>query len=105
VDVYKRSLLDMDVPRRGDLAEVRCDHHKTETGLIVHVVNDPHYNRQYCHECGEHIDGYFVEVVSPAWDGQPGPHFYPVKWLKRIDPKDYAAVNARLDRQLQGIHS
>lgn len=85
-EVYKRDLLDPDVPRRGDAAEIARDHHRTETGMRVVVVNDPHRCEQYCAECGQKVVDYFVEVESAelSKSGVPGPYFYPVKWLKRI---------------------
>jgi hypothetical protein len=83
-EIYKRDLLDADCPRRGDFAEIVRDHHRTETGLVVEVVNDPHWSEQYCAECGQKVVEMFVEVRSKAFAGTPGPHFYPLRWLKRI---------------------
>jgi hypothetical protein len=84
-EIYKRRLLDAEVPRRGDLAEVVRDHcSSAETGLLVEVVNDPHRCEVYCAECGQKVVEYFVEVKSHIFDRKaPGPHFYPIKWLKR----------------------
>jgi hypothetical protein len=83
-EIYKRDLLDADIPRRGDLAEIVRDHHRTETGMLVEVVNDPHKCEQYCAECGQKVVDYFVEVRSHAFAAIPGPHFYPIKWLRRV---------------------
>lgn len=84
-EIYKRTLLDAETPRRGDVCEVIRDHHGDETGLIVVVVNDPHYCVNTCADCGQEIKGYFVEVQSdnPKFKETPGPHFYPLAWLKR----------------------
>ena len=97
-EIYKRELLGPDIPRRGDLAEVIRDHHRTETGLLVQVMNDPHRSVVYCHECGQEIVEHIVEVHSnnPAWQDKAGPWFYPIRWLKRIDPTDplqYKRIN------------
>lgn len=86
-EIYKRRLLAAETPRRGDFAEIVRDHHRSETGLLVRVVNDPHWCEQYCAECGQMVVDYFVEVESPQFAAVPGPHFYPVKWLRRFDPK------------------
>ena len=83
-EVYKRHALAPDVPRRGDLAAIVRDHHHTETGLTVRVVNDPHWAEVYCAECGQKVVEYFVEVHSDVWKTLPGPHFYPVSWLRRV---------------------
>lgn len=83
-EIYKRDLLDADVPRRGDLAAIVRDHHRTETGMLVEVVNDPHECEQYCAECGQKVVGMFVEVKSSTFASVPGPHFYPIDWLRRV---------------------
>jgi len=88
-EVYKGERLDADVPRLGDFAEVRNDHgHALETGLLVRVVNDPHHAEASCAICGQTVVGWFVEVQSnhPSFAAVPGPHFYPLQWLKRFDP-------------------
>jgi hypothetical protein len=88
-EVYKRRLLDEATPRRGDVAEIVRDHHRTETGALVRVVNDPHECVVYCADCGQRVEGYFVEVepvdVSLAVKvaAVPGPHFMPIDWLRR----------------------
>lgn len=84
-EIYKRTLLDATVPRRGDVCEVVRDHHNDETGLIVVVVNDPHYCENTCADCGQLVTGYFVEVQvnHPKFKSIPGPHFYPIAWLRR----------------------
>ncbi|MES1993140.1 MAG: hypothetical protein V4457_05940 [Pseudomonadota bacterium] len=83
---YHRSLLGKDCPRRGDIAAIVRDHHHTETGLVVHVVNDPHRCTQICHECGQEVTEFFVEVESQTWPREAGPYFYPIRWLKRVLP-------------------
>ncbi len=77
-------------PRHGDLAEIKRDHCQPETGLVVQVVGDPHLAVARCHKCGQRIEEYLVEIFcnNPAWMKTPGPWFYPVDWLKRIDPRD-----------------
>jgi hypothetical protein len=86
-EIYKRRLLDESTPRRGDMAEIVRDHHRSETGLLVEVVNDPHHCENYCAECGQLVVGYFVEVVCnhPRFTAVPGPHFYPIEWLRRVN--------------------
>lgn len=85
-EVYKRTLLEQGVPRRGDIAEIVRDHHRTETGMLVEVVNDPHRAEVNCAECGQKIVEYIVEVRSsdPKFASVPGPHFYPIGWLRRV---------------------
>lgn len=83
-EVYKRRLLPADCPRRGDIAEVIRDHHNDETGLLVHVVNDPHYCMQHCANCGTAVSDYFVEVECDRWPKSAGPFYFPISWLKRI---------------------
>lgn len=86
-EVYKRRLLDEATPRRGDMAEIVRDHHNTETGALVRVVNDPHECVVYCADCGQRVEGYFVEVEAfniARFAAIPGPHFYPIDWLRRV---------------------
>jgi hypothetical protein len=85
-DRYKRVALPLDCPRKGDLAAIIKDHHRTETGMTVVVVNDPHKAEQYCSECGQAINEYFVEVECKDWPKAGGPYFYPIKWLRRVLP-------------------
>lgn len=84
-EIYKRTLLDADVPRKDDIAEIVRDHHKSETGMLVEVINDPHRMRMMCAECGQWIVDYFVEVRSTQgiFARVPGPHFMPITWLRR----------------------
>lgn len=83
---------EVDLPRPGDLAEVRRGHCKAnaESGLLVQVMGKPHRCFCQCADCGQEVTEYFVEVHAdmPQWLGTPGPWFYPIKWLKRIDPRD-----------------
>lgn len=77
--------------RPGDLAEIRRSHCTQESGLIVEVMGEPHFCFCMCAECGQDVTEYFVEVwaVDAAWWFKtPGPWFMPIKWLKRIDPRD-----------------
>lgn len=85
-EIYKRGSLAEDTPRRGDYAAIERDHHRTETGLVVRVLNDPHLADVTCAECGQMVREFIVEVAGshPSWDGVPGPHFYPIGWLRRI---------------------
>lgn len=86
-EIYKRDRLDQETPRRGDLVEVVRDHHRSETGAKLLVVNDPHECVVYCAECAQRVEGMFVEVeaLEPGmFDYAPGPHFYPIAWLRRL---------------------
>jgi hypothetical protein len=86
-EIYKRDLLDQDCPRRGDLAEIVRDHHNNERGMVVQVVNDPHWSEQYCADCGQKVVEWFVEVRAAFFASTPGPYFYPIRWLKRAKMK------------------
>lgn len=81
---------EVDRPRNGDLAELARDHCQSESGLLVQVMGDPHLMVARCHKCGQRIEEMMVEIHADhgAWMGTPGPWFYPVNWLKRIDPTD-----------------
>ncbi|HZP86604.1 MAG TPA: hypothetical protein VFB54_07265 [Burkholderiales bacterium] len=92
-DVYKIPRPhEVELPRPGDLAEVRRSHCKAnaEAGLLVQVMGKPHWCYCNCADCGLAITEYFVEVHCDLreWQGTPGPWFYPIDWLKRIDPRD-----------------
>jgi hypothetical protein len=93
-DIYKSPRPhEVDLPRRGDLAEIRRSHCVQETGLLLQVVGDPHRCFCQCADCGQPITDYFVEVhaasaVMAAWFKTPGPWFYPLAWLRRVDPRD-----------------
>jgi hypothetical protein len=89
LEVYKRTLLSPEVPRRGDRAVIVQDHHRTETGMRVRVVNDPHFVKQTCGECGNDLLDWFVEVEPDEGHevvGQAGPYYYPIRWLRRVLP-------------------
>lgn len=94
-EIYKRGRLADDTPRLGDYAEIVRDHHNDETGLVVRVLNDPHLADVRCAQCGEMIREFIVEVAGshPKWDGVPGPHFYPIGWLRRIGPTRLVRLN------------
>jgi hypothetical protein len=87
-EIYKRTRLGQDTPRIGDFAEIVRDHHNDESGLIVRVLNDPHLADVICAQCGQTVREFIVEVAGshPKWDGVPGPHFYPITWLRRLGP-------------------
>lgn len=90
-DVYKTPRPhEVELPRTGDLAEIRRSCCKPESGLLVQVVGDPHYCYCQCADCGAEWSGHFVEVTTdyPQWFMTPGPWFYPLDWLRRIDPRD-----------------
>lgn len=86
---------EVDLPRPWDLAEIKRGHCRAnaEAGLLVQVVGEPHRSFQQCADCGVGTTEYFVEVVVNQkdfshWYKTPGPWFYPITWLKRIDPRD-----------------
>lgn len=92
-DVYKAPRPhEVEIPRVGDLAEVRRGHCKAnaEAGLLVQVMGNPHLCFCQCADCGQEVTEYFVEIHSDHAEFQktPGPWFYPITWLKRIDPSD-----------------
>jgi ferredoxin len=90
-EIYRRpNPHEVDVPRRGDLAEIVRSHCVQESGRIVQVMHDPHLCTSRCTYCGLCIEEFMVEVHcdDPKWQDTPGPWFMPVKWLKRIDPND-----------------
>ena len=88
------------LPRPGDFAEIRRGHCRAnaEAGLIVEVMGEPHLCFCQCADCGSELDEHHVEIYSddPHFQKTPGPWFYPIRWLRRIDPRDQ--VNARLPR-------
>ena len=91
VEVYRRpNPHQIEVPRKGDLAEVARSHCLQQTGLIVEVVHEPHLCTSRCGDCGLEFTEWMVEVWTwePQWHKTPGPWFYPIKWLRRIDPRD-----------------
>ncbi|HEY1723974.1 MAG TPA: hypothetical protein VGF89_01020 [Steroidobacteraceae bacterium] len=82
---------EIELPRKDDLAEIRRSHCVAESGLLLQVVGDPHLCYCQCADCGQEVTEYFVEVYSPCaqwWFKTPGPWFYPIDWLKRVDPRD-----------------
>jgi len=90
---------EVELPRTWDLAEIKHGHCRAnaEAGLLVQVVGEPHLCFAQCADCGSELEEYFVEVHSsdPHWHKTPGPWFYPLRWLKRIDatdPVQYARV-------------
>jgi hypothetical protein len=106
-DIYKDPRAhEVQMPRTGDLAEVVRSHCKQETGLLVQVVGEPHRCTNFCADCGIEVLDYFVEVYqvhAQWWYLMPGPWFIPIKWLKRIDPRDptkYPRIAQRLYRPL-----
>lgn len=100
-DVYKVPRPhEENLPRPGDFAEITRGHCRagSEVGLIVEVMGEPHLCFSMCADCATHLDEYHVEVYSddPHWQLTPGPWFYPIRWLKRIDPRD--SINVKLPR-------
>ena len=53
-------------------------------GLVVVVIGFPHRVTNTCAQCGQEVTDYFVEVSSdnPKFNAVPGPHYYPISWLK-----------------------
>jgi hypothetical protein len=95
-EVYKTPRLhEIELPRPGDLAEITRGHCRanSEAGLLVQIVGLPHRCFAQCADCGTDVVDYFVEVFVNQidyahWFKTPGPWFYPISWLKRIDPAD-----------------
>ena len=87
---WKSHLLLPETPRKGDKAVVVKDHHKTETGLLVKVTEDPIFGTIYCTDCGQRVDDWVVEVLPLDNLGREieGMNLfaYPVKWLQRVLP-------------------
>jgi|SRR5882672_4295523 len=77
-------------PRPGDLAEIRRSHCKQESGLLVQVMGEPHLAFVNCADCGQAVTEWIVEVHCnhADWIKTSGPWFYPIHWLKRLDPND-----------------
>lgn len=95
-EIYKTPRLhETQLPRSGDLAEIRRSHCTPESGLVVQVKGDPHLCYCVCAECGQEVTEHFVEVWAREaawWFKTPGPWFMPIKWLRRIDPRDTVVV-------------
>lgn len=95
-EIYKRPRPhEIELPRTGDIAEIRRGHCRAnaESGLLVQIVGEPHRCFCQCADCGQDVTEYFVEVHVDVkdfahWHRTPGPWFYPIGWLKRIDPRD-----------------
>jgi hypothetical protein len=88
---WKSHLLLPQTPRKGDKAAVIADHHRTETGLLVKVRDDPIYSEVTCTECGGKLVDWCVEVQLLDELGREPPEgfyvfAYPVKWLQRVLP-------------------
>ena len=91
-EIYKTAGLALDCPRKGDFAEVVKDHCLQETGMLVRVVDYPHWCLSICADCGLQVKEWIVQV-EPLTDwlkwhvkAPGGPFFYPINWLKRWDP-------------------
>lgn len=86
---------EVELPRAGDLAEIRRGHCRanSEAGLLVQVMGEPHRAFAQCADCGSELTEYLVEVHCDDlhWQKTPGPWFYPIGWLKRLDPRDPVA--------------
>ncbi len=83
---------EVDVPRTWDVAEIKRGHCRAneDAGRLVQVVGEPHLCFCMCAYCGTDVTEYFVEVhcSDPQWMKVPGPWFMPLRWLKRLDPRD-----------------
>jgi hypothetical protein len=93
-EIYKKTLLPPDAPRKGDFAEVMRSHCTSwETGLLVKVVDFPHWCKLSCADCFQHFFEWQVRVeplnptdpIAMKWESQApgGPWLYPITWLKR----------------------
>lgn len=88
---WKSHLLLPETPRKGDKAVVVKDHHRTETGLLVKVLDDPVFSSVNCNECGNPVEAWVVEIqLLDELGREPPPginvYAYPVKWLQRVLP-------------------
>ena len=88
-EIYKYSGLPQDCPRYGDFAEITRSHCVPETGMLVKVIDYPHWCKQTCGHCWLPVFEWMVRV-EPITDWMkweviaPGnPFFYPINWLKR----------------------
>jgi hypothetical protein len=87
-EIYKDRLIPEDCPRWGDLGEIRHHCCRPETGMIVRVVNNPHWCVTFCADCQQKLKDWIVQV-EPVFDHlswavrNPPPYFYPITWLKR----------------------
>lgn len=99
-EVYKTSLLPADCPRDGDYAEVTRHHCLEESGMLVKVVDYPHWCLSLCADCGLYVTEWIVRVEPITdwlkWEAKApgGPFFYPIRWLKRWDP-DVSRIDTR----------
>jgi hypothetical protein len=87
-EIYKDRLVPTDCPRTGDYAEVRHSCCRNENGMVVRIVNAPHWTVVFCADCQGKVKDWIVQVEPITdWEGwmlrNPGPYFYPVAWLKR----------------------
>jgi hypothetical protein len=87
-EIYKDRLIPADCPRLGDFAEIRRICCRNDLGVLVRVVNNPHWCVTFCGDCQVKIKEWIVQV-EPVTDfagwlaRQPPPWFYPIAWLKR----------------------
>ena len=88
-EIYKYTGLPEDCPRRFDYAEVTRHHCLPETGMLVRVVDYPHWCLSLCADCGLQVKEWIVQVEPITdwlkWEAKApgGPFFYPLNWLKR----------------------
>lgn len=90
-EIYKENLLDEECPRLGDFAEIRRSHCTSESGMLVRVIDYPHWCLLLCGDCGQHMTEYQVRVeplsedIRLKWEAiaPGGPWLYPLAWLKR----------------------
>lgn len=88
---WKSHLLLPETPRKGDKAAVVKDHHRTETGALVKVLDDPVFAHIVCNDCGQEVPCYAVEVqLLDDLGREPPPGInifaYPIGWLQRVLP-------------------
>lgn len=88
-EIYKYSGLEHDCPRQGDYAEVVKNHCVQESGMLVKVIDFPHWCMLICGNCGLYMYEWQVRVEPITdwlkWEtlAPGGPFFYPLNWLKR----------------------
>jgi hypothetical protein len=88
-EIYKYSGLPEDCPRRFDFAEVIRNHCVEESGMLVRVIDYPHWAMSLCGNCGLYVYEWIVQVEPLTdwlkWEALApgGPYFFPINWLKR----------------------
>jgi len=93
-EIYKDRLLAADIPRFGDYAEIKRSHCTSwESGLLLKIVDYPHWCLLLCADCGQWQFEWQVRVepanpldpIAVKWEQQApgGPWLYPIRWLRR----------------------